>query len=211
MTEVVQDKKSHEQLLAEFTGASRSTLETDLKGVSKWLKCKIQDLNLRTANLPAEHFHDLIEVLLSSYGRYPDETVEWKGFSIKYSQESPFTLYLLKKTTLISSSGDRHRIVAFIIAKAPVIPVIFASNSLEKHYCSDKAEIRQISTFINQPRYQIGNPFKLRCDLIFDGKRPDFAGLSKFNLARSQSSADIPLRAASLRSWALRFCSTSFW
>lgn len=130
MTEVGQDKKNHEQLLADFNAASRSVLEADLKDVSKWLKCKIQDLSLRPANLPAERFHDLVEGLLASYAKCPAEKRRMEKILNKIQSGEPLLPVFIEENDPDNFIMEgRHRIVAFCIAKTPVIPVVFASKS----------------------------------------------------------------------------------
>lgn len=118
-----------DQVIEAHPETVRKTLRADLSETAKWLKCKPQDLALRMAYLPAEIFRELVNGLVESYDQFPAERRRMQKILEEIENGAPpLPVFIEEDDPENFIMEGRHRIVAFLMAGLPTVPVLFASK-----------------------------------------------------------------------------------
>jgi hypothetical protein len=128
MTDAEMPRQTMKQVVREHPQSIRKTLSDDLLAVAKWLKCKPQNLMLRKAEVPAESFRSLVDNLVETYANFPGEKIRTQKILKKIGKGEPLLPVFIEENDPESFIMEgRHRIVAFLLAGASTVPVLYAS------------------------------------------------------------------------------------
>lgn len=124
-----QNKQTARQILESTPSSVRETLDADLCDVAKWMKCKVQNLQLRKTEVPSAFFKDLVDGLILSYARFPGEKQRTLKILKQIERGQPLLPVFIEEGDQDNFVMEgRHRIVAFHLAGLPTVPVIFVSK-----------------------------------------------------------------------------------
>lgn len=102
----------------------------DLKNVSEWLGCDINELNLEIEMVPIEKFRNTIIENISTYDEFPkDRQRTEKIIAALQRGEQPFPIFVEKTDPHLFVMEGRHRIVAFEAMEMKTVPVAFVSKA----------------------------------------------------------------------------------
>jgi hypothetical protein len=105
------------------------TLGSDIDDVANWMNCQRESLRFRAGTIPSVKFQSLTETLIASYAEFPKDEQRMRKILKRLEQgEAPIPVFIEDNDPSNFIMEGRHRIVAFLLAELPNVPVYFVSK-----------------------------------------------------------------------------------